>query len=158
MERDIKTYLIKDILETYLSKNRYIGYRIKSEEALRLWRKVVDDYIGLHTDAVLVKEGILYVHTDSSVLANELSLREKELLQKLNDVLKSPVIKGIVFKSGFIRKEKKKSVLDIKSQKEVGIESLKKINRLVKSIKEKELRGILKKLFITAAKRNTKET
>ena len=109
MQRDKKTHLIKDVLESYLAKNKHIGYRIKAAEALRIWGRISGDWLSSHSEAVHVKDGILLVKTDSPSLANELSLKQQELIEEINKELSSPLIEKIVFKSGFIKKNKSKT-------------------------------------------------
>ena len=52
-------YTIKDVLSLYLSKNKYIEYRIKSQEAITAWNKINDSYTNSHTKAIFVKNGTL---------------------------------------------------------------------------------------------------
>lgn len=154
VKRDKSTFSIKEVLNEYLLKHKDVGYRIKALESLKIWRNVVESYIQQHTEPVHIKDRVLFVNTDSAALANELSLREKELREKLNRTLETPLVKKIVFKSGLITQEKKKKGKLNINEKSLNIKTLSRIDKTVAHIKEDELREIMKKLLITSAKRH----
>jgi predicted nucleic acid-binding Zn ribbon protein len=134
-------YTLKDVLALYLSKNKYIEYRIKSQEAITAWNKVCDSYIKMHTSAIYVKNGTLFVSADSSVISNELSLKENEFVKRINDQIGTPVISRIKMLSGFVKGD------------EISLKTINNIDRIVDSIKEDELRFIMKKYLITLSQR-----
>jgi hypothetical protein len=153
MQRDRRTYLIREVLESYLAKNRQIGYRVKKTEALRVWAKICGDWVASHSEAFQVKDGILLIKTDSPILANELSLKERELVEAMNRELAYPLLKRIVFKSGFVEKHNSKDkAAPSEVKKKLTMETVKRVDRLVETVKEEELRDLLRKLFISSAK------
>jgi len=154
MEKGRDFYRIRDVLDLYLSKNEYIAYRIKSQEALKAWDTVVGNYIKQHTKTVFIKNKTLFIRTDSTVLANELSLREKELVDKLNSVLRTPLISRVKFKTGVIRKKDRKRESNAAKPKEITLKTINNIDRMVQDINEDELRFIMKKFLISLAMRN----
>lgn len=154
MENARDFYRIRDVLDLYLSKNKYIAYRIKSQEALKAWDTVVDNYIKQHTKTVFIKNKTLFISTDSTVLANELTLREKELVDKLNSVLRIPLISRVKFKTGVIRKKDGKRELKTAKPKEITLKTINNIERMVQDIHEDDLRFIMKKFLISLAMRN----
>ena len=122
------------------------------EAAVELWEKVNDPIVKMYTRAISAKDGILKVKTNSPVVANELSLREKELVYKINDLIGVNLIKRILFKSGFVKNEEKNRTNELKIERKISSGVLKKIDNLVEVIKDEKLRGILKKLFIESYK------
>lgn len=150
-------FSIREALDSYFMRNRRLAYKIKSLEVVKLWEKVVDGYVQKHTQATVVKDRVLFVHTDSTALANELSLREKELVNSINGKLHLPIIEKIVFKSGFIRIQKPIIDKKIKIDKKLPLRTLQEIDCAVKGIKEEELRSILKSFLVASAKRNTEK-
>jgi hypothetical protein len=150
-------FSIREALDSYFMRNRRLAYKIKSLEVVKLWEKVADEYVKRHTQATVVKDRVLFVHTDSTALANELSLREKELVDSLNKAMHLPIIEKIVFKTGFIGIQKQ--IIDKKNKidKKLTVRTLQEIDRTVKEIKEDELRSILKRFLVASAKRNTEE-
>ncbi len=151
MEKNKSTYSIREVLDLYLSKHKHMKYRIKSQEALMIWKTVVDNYIKLHTKTVLIKDNVLFVNTDSTVLANELSLRENELVGKLNTALRLPLIKKIIFRSGYVGSEKKNRDKKDNINNKLTVKTLNMIDKAANNIKEDELRDIMKKFLITSA-------
>jgi len=154
MKRDRDTYLIKDVIEKYLRDNKNIGINVKLQNALKLWTEISDDYTKNHTKAVLVKNKLLFVNTDSTVLSNELALRETELLSKLNKKLRANAIKRIVFKSGITRKEKDITIDSIDTERNISLKEIKHAEAIVKSIKDDELKQSLKRLILTSIRRD----
>jgi len=151
MEKNKSTYSIREVLDLYLSKHKHMKYRIKSQEALMIWKTVVDNYIKLHTKTVLIKNNVLFVNTDSTVLANELSLRENELVGKLNTALRLPIIEKIIFRSGYVGSEKKNRDKKDNINNKLTVKTLNMIDKAANNIKEDELRDIMKKFLITSA-------
>ncbi len=151
VQKKKSTYSIREVLNEYWSKNRPLAYRIQSFQALEMWETVVDSSLHSHTAAVTLNDGVLFVNTDSAPLANELSLKEHELREKLNGKLVFPVVKKIVFKSGYIPKNKAGKNKKNTQKKNVTLGTIKRIEETVKSVKEDELREILRRFFLAAA-------
>ncbi len=157
MRRDTKPSPVRDILENILSHNERLRYEIKIREAQYAWSDITEEYVRTHTKAVYVKSRILYVNVDSSVLANELSLREKEYIKKLNNATNTMVIKKIVFKAGnTIRsREENKGTAGVSGRLPISV--LKKIDDTVTHIREGELRDVFRSFLRTTARRNKKK-
>ena len=152
MKRERKPVKASDVLNEFFKNHRYIYYRIKMESAVNLWKKINDPIISVHTKAISAKDGILTVKTSSPTVSNELSLREKNLLDKINSLIGEKLIKKIIFKSGFIKREEKIKNFNINNERKITFNVLKKIDGLVKDIKDEELKYTLKKLFIESYK------
>jgi predicted nucleic acid-binding Zn ribbon protein len=157
MGRPRRIYSMKETLEQFLAKNSDLQYKIKSQEALTAWERVIDPYVNEHAKTSLIKDGILFVNTDSSALANELSLREEMLRGDLNAALKTPVVKKIVFKSGFIKKANKVKTIKKINNRKITLKTLNLIDETIRQVDEDELRFILRKFLISAAMRNKEQ-
>lgn len=154
MKRERKPLKVSYVLDEFFRNHRYIYYRVKMESSIKLWEKIEDPLIKMHTKAISAKDGVLIVRTSSSVVSNELSLREVELLDRINTLLGERIIKKIVFKTGFIKKEKKNEDFDIHNERKISYNVLKKIDELIKGLKDEDLKKKLKRLFIEAYKAN----
>ena len=87
---------IKTVLNTYLfNTGLYKG--VKQQQAMNIWPAAVGKNIANKTIVQDVKHGILIVHAESPVWAQELQLRKKEILSKLNLTLGKTTIKDIRF-------------------------------------------------------------
>ena len=151
---------VGSVLSDYIARHPEFRYQLKVREALPAWSRISDEYTSRHTEAVMVKDSILYVNTDSSALASELTLRGDELLDRLHRELGGEVLKRIVFKSGRVAGYRKPSPGE---EKDSGIGGapprltagvLKRIENAVGVIREEELREAMKRFLRVAAQRN----
>jgi len=62
------------------------------------WEEIVGKAIALRTTKVYIKDHILYVHLNSSVVRNELLMLREALKDKLNEKAGSEVIREIVLR------------------------------------------------------------
>jgi hypothetical protein len=149
---------VGNVLEGYLARHPRMQYEVKVKEAVRSWPLLVDEYVRLHTEAIMVKDRMLYVHTDSPALASELTLREKEFRARLNRALNMELLQRIVFRSGRVSPggQRKETVGDIAPS--LTTAHVKKIEAAVQNIREDELREIMKRLLREMAKRGRKRS
>ena len=152
MKRDRRVLTVREVLESWMRTNRAVEYRIKTDRAVTLWDEIVDDYTKAHSVAAGIKEGTLLVKTDSPVLANELAMREEDLRAGLNRLLERPVVKKIVFKSGYVKKREDGGEERRKNEKKPRLTDLKRVDRTVEEIHGSALKEELKRLFISSLK------
>ena len=87
---------IKTVLNTYLFKTG-LDKGVKQQQAVSLWPTAVGKKIAENTTVQDVKRGILLVHAESPVWAQELQFKKKEILSNLNSSLGKKTIKDIRF-------------------------------------------------------------
>lgn len=147
---------VGSILEEYLARHPRMRYEVKSKEAVSRWPILVDEYARLHTEAVMVKDRVLFVHTDSSALASELTLKEEEYRNRLNRDLNMELVRKIVFKSGRVSTHGRhaSSLQDVPSH--LTAEHVKKIEEAVQHLDEEELREVMRRLLREMAERGRK--
>ena len=87
---------LKEVLEQLF---KAYGWTEKMDgvKIINSWDKVVGGIIANHTTNLYVKNKILYVKLDSSVIRNELYMERTNLVKKLNDEIGKKVIDEIVF-------------------------------------------------------------
>ena len=78
-----------------LLKSAGIDQPIEQNKALIIWGDVVGESIASNTEAKEVKHGILIVKVSTPVWRNEIAMRKREILKKLNVELGSTAIKNI---------------------------------------------------------------
>lgn len=92
--------LIKDILPASLLRNR-IKAQVSACTVLDEFQKLVNsiwgEEVGKLAQAKYVKEKILYVHCNSSSVANALSLARKKLVEEINKAQGENVVMDMVF-------------------------------------------------------------
>jgi hypothetical protein len=154
VKRDTRLSPVRDILDSILSHNERLRYEIKVREAIQRWGEVAGDFGKDSTKAIHAKNRTLYVNTQSSALANELSLHENEYIKKLNSVLGAAVIKKIVFKTGDTVFERKKSRPSAHVSGRLPLNAVKKIDDAVSHIREGDLQDAFRRFLRTTALRN----
>jgi|TARA_B100000959_G_scaffold159005_1_gene166639 predicted nucleic acid-binding Zn ribbon protein len=78
-----------------LLKSAGIDGSVEQNKALLLWDGVVGESIASNTEAQEVKHGTLIVKVTTPVWRNEIAMRKKDILSKLNKKLDNPIIKNI---------------------------------------------------------------
>ena len=95
-----RTICLKDDLDDFM---KYIGLDARMHELkiLQVWKECVGETIAKYSTPVELKKNKLLISVENSVWRYELSSRKTEIIQKLNENLKSPrtrkIIKEIVF-------------------------------------------------------------
>lgn len=96
---------VSEILGDIIGDKPKLSRAIEEAGAAGFWDKAIDPRGVKHSEAVKVKDGVLYVNVDSPVWAQEFSLRKKEIIDKLNALSNDrELIKDIKFKTGKVRR------------------------------------------------------
>ena len=74
-----------------------IQKKLQEYDAVVYWENVVGERIAQMTTATRILQGVLFVHVKNSTWRNELTLRKKEIIDKLNIVIGIDVVKDIKF-------------------------------------------------------------
>jgi len=74
-----------------------IKKKIQEYDAVVYWESVVGERIAQMTTATRILQGVLFVHVKTSTWRNELTLRKKEIIDKLNTVIGINAVKDIKF-------------------------------------------------------------
>ena len=74
-----------------------IQKKLQEYDAVVFWESVVGERIAQMTTATRILQGVLFVHVKTSTWRNELTLRKKEIIDKLNIVIGTNVVKDIKF-------------------------------------------------------------
>jgi predicted nucleic acid-binding Zn ribbon protein len=74
-----------------------IKKKLQEYDAIVYWERVVGERIAQMTTATRILQGVLFVHVKTSTWRNELTLRKKEIINKLNIEIGINVVKDIKF-------------------------------------------------------------
>ena len=74
-----------------------IKKKLKEYDAITYWDSVVGQQIAKIASATRIAQGVLFVHVKTSTWRNELTLRKKEIINKLNSVVGLNAVKDIKF-------------------------------------------------------------
>ena len=93
-----KTLHISSLLHDFYQENPQLWQKILEIRIRRGWGEILGHTIMQSTQNLHIKNHVLYVFLNSSVLRNELLLNRKRLLQKLNEFAGADVIREIVIR------------------------------------------------------------
>lgn len=80
-----------------LARSFGIQDKLQQYEAVTGWAAIVGSHIAKETEALKIEKGILIVRVRTSVWRNELNMRKREIISKLNQAIGEAVIKDIKF-------------------------------------------------------------
>ena len=80
-----------------LVKSLGIQKKLQEYDAVVYWEKAVGERIAQMTKATRILQGVLFVQVKTSTWRNELTLRKKEIIDKLNTAIGMNVVKDIKF-------------------------------------------------------------
>ena len=89
---------IGEILQDFYRENPHVWQKILEVRIQRAWGDVLGPMIMRSTRNLFVKNRVLHVYVDSSVLRSELILNRKRLLNSLNEYVGEGVIDDIVIR------------------------------------------------------------
>jgi len=95
--RRSKTISLAEAVKDYI-KEMNLGGKLSEVGVINSWEEIVGKAISSRTSKIYIKDHILYVHLNSSVVRNELLMLREVLKEKLNDKAGSEVIKDIVLR------------------------------------------------------------
>jgi len=87
---------INAVLDNFLKKTR-LSDGINQQKAVEVWPEIVGNKIAENADAVSVEHGVLFIRASSSAWSQELQLKKKEILLKINKKVGKKIIKDLRF-------------------------------------------------------------
>ena len=95
--RRSKTITLAEAVNDYI-KEMNLGEKLSEVTVISSWEEIVGKAISSRTTKIFIKDHILYVHLNSSVVRNELLMLREALKDQLNKKAGSEVIKDIVLR------------------------------------------------------------
>jgi len=95
--RRSKTISIAEAINDYI-REMNIGEKLSEAGMVNSWEEIVGKAISSRTTKIYIKDHVLYVHLNSSVVRNELLMLREALKEKLNEKAGTEVIKDIVLR------------------------------------------------------------
>lgn len=95
--RRSKTISLAEALKDYVKEMNLEG-KLNETGLINSWEEVVGKAISSRTSKIYIKDKVLYVNLNSSVVRNELLMLRQALKEKLNEKAGSEVIRDIVLK------------------------------------------------------------
>ena len=95
--RRSKTISLAEAVKDYI-REMNIGDKLSEVGVINSWEETVGKAISSRTTKIYIRDHVLYVHLNSSVVRNELLMLREALREKLNQKAGSEVIKEIVLR------------------------------------------------------------
>ena len=95
--RRSKTITLAEAIQDYL-KEMHLEGKLSETGVINSWEEIVGKAIASRTSKIYIREGVLYVHLNSSVVRNELLMLRQALKEKINEKAGTEVIREIVLK------------------------------------------------------------
>jgi predicted nucleic acid-binding Zn ribbon protein len=95
--RRSKTISLAEAVKDYI-KEMHLEGKLNEVSVLNSWEETVGKAIASRTSKIYIRDQVLYVHLNSSVVRNELLMLRQALKEKLNEKAGAEVIKDIVLK------------------------------------------------------------
>ncbi len=136
---------ISDILSTLPVNNK-----VKEYGLWKSWDKMVGQNVSRHCQPDRLKDGILFLKVNSSVWMQQLQFMKSIIMDKVNGFMGDNSVRDVRFQIGKLENLKKTGG---KPWKEISIpqEVVARIDTDLSSVRDAELRGILKKLRVKEA-------
>jgi predicted nucleic acid-binding Zn ribbon protein len=95
--RRSKTISLAEALKDYI-REMNLGDKLSEVGVINSWEEIVGKAISSRTTRIYIRDHVLYVHLNSSVVRNELLMLREELRERLNQKAGTEVIKEIVLR------------------------------------------------------------
>ncbi len=95
--RRSRTITIAEAMKEYLKEMNLEG-KLREVNLIEAWEEMVGKAIASRTSKIWIRDGVLYVHLNSSVVRNELLMLREALRIRLNERAGAEVIREIVLK------------------------------------------------------------
>ena len=95
--RRSKTITLAEAVNDYM-REMNLGGKLSEVNIINSWEEIVGKAISSRTTKIFIKEHILYVHLNSSVVRNELLMLREVLKEKINEKAGSEVIRDIILR------------------------------------------------------------
>ncbi|MGC8668060.1 MAG: DciA family protein [Chthonomonadales bacterium] len=101
--RKAQTNSLRSTLERLL-EGMDSSTRVRESMALAYWAEVAGSQMAAASEAVEVRDGVLFVNTKSATHSQELAFYKAAIIARLNARIGAPVIRNIVFRAKGVRR------------------------------------------------------
>jgi predicted nucleic acid-binding Zn ribbon protein len=95
--RRSKTITLAEAVNDYI-REMNLGEKLSEVTIINSWEEIVGKAISSRTTKIFIKDHVLHIHLNSSVVRNELLMLREALKEKLNSKVGSEVIRDIVLR------------------------------------------------------------
>ena len=95
--RRSKTITLAEAVNDYI-REMNLGEKLSEVTIINSWEEIGGKAISSRTTKIFIKDHVLHIHLNSSVVRNELLMLREALKEKLNSKVGSEVIRDIVLR------------------------------------------------------------
>ena len=92
-----KTMSISEVLDEY-KKEMQIEDKLKEVEIANSWKEIAGIAIARRTSRIYIKGAVLYIHTDSAVVRNELLMIKDTIRNRVNEIAGRELVESVVLR------------------------------------------------------------
>lgn len=92
------TESIGEVLKQFLAENESLRIRIAESRVIPGWYMLMGQSAHNYTTDIYYKQGVVFIHLNSSVLRNELMMGHDHILSHLNTYIGLEIVKKIIFR------------------------------------------------------------
>ncbi|TAJ15663.1 DUF721 domain-containing protein [Marinilabiliaceae bacterium JC017] len=81
-----------------IMKDRKLNKGLMENRAIMYWERVLGKSVARATNKIYMRNGVLYVEMNSSVIRNELMMWKDKIIANLNASIGDNIVKDIVFR------------------------------------------------------------
>lgn len=95
--KDNHDHTLKDVFKDLVKSYKWED-KLDEVKLIKSWEKIVGKMISDHTTKMTVKNRVLYINLDSSVIRNELMMARSKIVEAINNEMGSKVIETLVLR------------------------------------------------------------
>jgi len=95
--KDNHDHTLKDVFKDLVKSYKWED-KLDEVKLIKSWEKIVGKMIADHTTKMTVKNRVLYINLDSSVIRNELMMARSKIVEAINNKMGSKVIESLVLR------------------------------------------------------------
>ena len=97
LQRKKDTQSLGDIIKEVM-KNNHLNRGLLENRAIHYWQMALGKPVARATSNIYIKNGVLYVQLNSSIIRSELMMFKTKIIENINHELGEEVIKDIVMR------------------------------------------------------------
>jgi predicted nucleic acid-binding Zn ribbon protein len=95
--KDNHDHTLKDVFKELIKSYKWED-KLDEVKLINSWEKIVGKMIADHTTRMTVKNRVLYINLDSSVIRNELMMARSKIVEAINKEMGAKVIDDLVLR------------------------------------------------------------
>lgn len=88
---------LRDVLDEFI-RSQHLDGKLYETRLINAYPEIVGSGISAHTKNLYIKDGILFISLDSSVIRNEMQMMRQSLINHLNSHIGHDIIRDIIFR------------------------------------------------------------